>query len=131
MAETASAPTQKLGSALFDWTKLEVKPTQAGERRDIVDAPTATMKNFECHVTTLNPGEAPHEAHRHPDEEFIIVKEGVVEVVINDRTQHAGPGSMLFFASNDLHGLRNAGNTRATYYVFRVLTSDTPKTSAP
>ncbi|HVS53317.1 MAG TPA: cupin domain-containing protein [Opitutaceae bacterium] len=129
MAETASAPTPKLGSTVFEWAKLAVKPTATGERRDIVDAPTATMKNFECHVTTLNPGEAPHEAHRHPDEELIIVKEGVLEVRINDRTQQAGPGSMLFFASNDLHGLRNAGTTRATYYVLRVLTSDTPKAS--
>lgn len=121
---TISAPPQKtpLGSAVFDWAKLRAIPTPVGERRDYVDAPTATFANFETHVTTLEPGEAPHEAHRHADEEIIIVKEGLVEAMIEGVPHRAGPGSLFFFASNDLHGLRNAGSTRASYHVLRILT---------
>ncbi len=115
-----------LTSAVFDWTKLAVVQTANGERRAIVDQPTPTMSRFESHVTTLEAGKAPHAPHRHPDEEVVIVKEGTMEVTINGKTQTAGPGSMFFFASNDMHGMRNAGSGRATYFVIRIATVATP-----
>ncbi|MGH8019819.1 MAG: cupin domain-containing protein [Opitutaceae bacterium] len=85
---------------------------------------------LESHATTLNPGVESHAAHRHPDEEIIIVKEGMVEATINGVAQTAGPGSIFFFASNDLHGLRNAGDTSATYFVVRFITEATPRSSS-
>ena len=127
-APTASkiSPAAKLGSAVFDWDKLSVKPTKVGERRDLFDAPAATLTNFECHITTIKPGESPHAPHRHPDEEIIVVKEGTLEVNINGQFQRAGAGSVFFFASNDLHGMRNVGTVPATYHVFRFITPLTP-----
>jgi mannose-6-phosphate isomerase-like protein (cupin superfamily) len=126
MSSSTTPSKPPLVSAVFDWARLPVIPTPAGERRDFFDATTRTLRNLECHATTLNPGETPHPPHRHPDEELIIVKEGTVEVLINDRVQRAGAGSIFFFGSNDLHGLRNVGTDRATYHVIRILTSDTP-----
>jgi quercetin dioxygenase-like cupin family protein len=135
-AATGTAPSQaaadsaapgKLRSTVFDWEKLAVKTTKTGERREIVDSPTVTCANFECHVTTLDPGEVPHASHYHPDEELVIVKEGLMEVTINGVTQRAGPGSIIFYASNDEHGMKNAGPTRATYHVVRIVTEATPK----
>ena len=123
----APTPEGQLGSTVVDWASLPVKATKTGERREVVNLPTATLANFECHVTTLNPGEAPRAPHRHPDEELILVKEGTVDVTINGHTQQAGPGSIVFFGSNDEHGLKNAGATAATYYVVRVVTAATPK----
>src|SRR5882724_11157007 len=102
-------------SLVLDWEKLQVKPTPKGELRPLFDGPTGTLNNLEGHITTLNPGETPHPPHRHPDEEMIIVKAGTVEVYINDTVQRAGAGSLLFFAPNDLHGLKNVGTTQATY----------------
>ena len=116
----------KLPSTVLDWEKLPVKPTPVGERRELFDSPTATFTNLEGHVTTLNPGEAPHPPHSHPDEEMILIKTGTLAVMINDRTQRAGAGSVFFFASNDLHGLRNVGPAPATYFVFRFATPLTP-----
>jgi quercetin dioxygenase-like cupin family protein len=55
-----------------------------------------------------------------------VVKDGTVEAFINGVTQNGGPGSVFFFASNDDHGLRNVGTTQATYYVFRIVTEETP-----
>lgn len=106
-------------STVFDWEKVRVIPTSKGARRDLFDTATATLDRFECHITTLNAGEVPHAPHRHPDEELIIVKDGTLEVTINGESQIAGPGCVLFFASNDLHGLRNAGDATATYFVQR------------
>lgn len=117
----AQAP-DPLGSTVFDWEKLAVKKTAKGERRDIVNRRTATFQNFESHVTTLRAGEIAHEAHRHADEEIIVVKEGTLEVTFQGKTQRAPAGSMLFFAANDLHGMKNVGGTTASYYVIRIIT---------
>jgi quercetin dioxygenase-like cupin family protein len=122
-AETVK-PAMK--STVIDWSKLEVKPTKNGARRELFDGPTATLNNFEGHVTTLNPGEEPHPPHRHPDEEMILIKEGTLEVAINGETKRAGAGSIFFYASNDLHGMKNVGDTTATYFVFRFVTPKTP-----
>jgi quercetin dioxygenase-like cupin family protein len=123
----AMAVPGKLGSRVFDWTKLEAKPTKTGERRGVVDSPTTTLANFECHITTLQPGVAAHAAHRHLDEEIILVKEGTLEVTINGTTTRVGAGSIIFYGSNDEHGMRNAGDTVASYYVIRIVTEATPK----
>jgi quercetin dioxygenase-like cupin family protein len=120
----------RLGSTVFEWTKLEAKPTKTGERRDVVNSPTTTLAGFECHVTTIQPGEAPHAPHHHPDEEIVLVKDGTLEATLNGRTARAGPGSIIFAASNEEHGWHNAGNTAATYYVMRIVTDSTPKPAA-
>jgi quercetin dioxygenase-like cupin family protein len=135
-ALTADAPAEgaakaalpgKLGSTVYDWDALPVTTTGKGARRELMNSPTVTCANLECHVTTLNPGETPHAAHRHPDEELIVVKDGTVEATIDGAATRGGPGSIFFFASNSLHGLRNVGTTPATYYVVRIVTEATPK----
>src|SRR5882724_6200638 len=108
-----------LGSSVFEWNSIEAKPTKTGSRRDFFQAPTATLDDLECHVTTLNPGEIPHQPHKHPDEELVIVKEGTLEVQTTGSTKTAGPGSVIFQASNQMHGMRNIGKTQATYFVIR------------
>lgn len=123
-----SSPTRPSG--VFDWAKIAAQPTKTGERRDILKGSTRTMESLTCHATTVNVGEASHAAHRHPDDEIVIVKQGTLEVTINGKSQRAGAGSVVFFASNDLHGMRNAGDTRVTYYVIRMITSATPKVAA-
>jgi quercetin dioxygenase-like cupin family protein len=122
--EYNKAPTLKSG--VFDWEKLQVKPTKTGEGRAVLNGSTVTLKNLESHITSVNVGEASHAAHRHPDEELVIVREGTLEIAINDKTYRATPGSICFFASNDLHGMRNVGDTRATYHVIRMVTATTP-----
>jgi quercetin dioxygenase-like cupin family protein len=117
------APTAPVKSLVLDWERLPVRPTPSGARRELFDGPTATMHNLEGHVTTLNPGETAHPPHRHFDEELVVVKDGTLEVTINGQALSAGAGSVFFYASNDLHGMRNAGTTSATYYVLRIETA--------
>lgn len=117
----------KLPSSVFNWEKLVAVPTPKGARREVVASPTTSLANFECHVTTLNAGESPHAAHHHPDEELVIVKDGLMEATINGVSRQGGPGSIFFFGSNDEHGMKNVGTTSATYHVIRVITEATPK----
>ena len=124
MIKDRPASPEKLNSTVFDWTGMAATPTPVGEVRQFFDAATRTLGRLECHVSTVKPGETSHPAHRHPDEELVIIKDGVLEVTINGRARQAGPGSLFFFASNDLHGLRNPGTGPATYFVLRIFPRD-------
>jgi quercetin dioxygenase-like cupin family protein len=117
LAQSKTKPLMQ--SCLFKWNSLKSAQTKTGERRDVFDAPTSTLDRIECHVTTLNPGEAPHPAHQHPEEELLIVKEGSLEAMQNGRTNVVEAGGVIFEASKQPHGVRNAGIDRASYYVLK------------
>jgi XRE family transcriptional regulator, regulator of sulfur utilization len=111
-----------LGTTFVDWDSLTSRTTPVGESRAVFDNPTATLEKLEVHVSTLLPGISSHPVHRHPWEEILLIKEGNIEVSINGHKQHAGPGYMIFFASNDPHNATNTGSTPATYYVINFVT---------
>jgi quercetin dioxygenase-like cupin family protein len=125
-ASTAPA-SATLASGVYDGTAIPMQTTATGQRRAFLRGPTATLDELAMHATTLNPGQRAHAPHRHPHEEMILLKEGTLEAIVNDRTLPMPAGSVLFIAPNDLHGVRNAGVTPATYFV---LTWRTPKTAA-
>ena len=111
------AQTAVMRSTLFAWTSTTPKQTDVGNVRQLFRTPTATLDELECHVTTLNPRMTSHAPHKHPNEELVIVKEGQVEVLVNGEWKAAGPGSVIFNASNELHAIRNVGEGAATYHV--------------
>jgi XRE family transcriptional regulator, regulator of sulfur utilization len=117
LAQSAAKPI--LHSSVFHWSSLQVETKPTGERRQVFDSPTATLDRLESHITTLNPGEAPHAAHQHPEEELFILKEGTLEVMQNGRTNRVEAGGMIFCAANEPHGWRNIGTNRAVYYVVK------------
>jgi quercetin dioxygenase-like cupin family protein len=117
----------KLGPAVFDWTRMEVKQTDVGAIRTLVRQPTATLDELEMHITTLNPGLASHPPHQHPNEELVIIDSGTVETLSGGKWERLGPGSVIFNASNSPHALKNVGTTPATYHVINWKTPATPK----
>ncbi|MGD0631672.1 MAG: cupin domain-containing protein [Terracidiphilus sp.] len=121
-ALAASAPEgetggQIMGSTVFAWEDMNPVKTATGEARSLCKAPTATLDELEMHVTTLNPGQTSHPPHRHVNEELIILREGQCETLSNGVWVKVGPGSVVFNASNGLHGFRNVGTAPATYHV--------------
>jgi XRE family transcriptional regulator, regulator of sulfur utilization len=106
-----------LPSSVYDWNTVPEKKTAVGSSRQFLRAPTATLDELELHVTTLNPGQTSHAPHQHANEELIIVREGTVEALVNGDWKRIGAGSVIFQASNSLHGLRNVGSGPATYHV--------------
>jgi quercetin dioxygenase-like cupin family protein len=119
VAVTYTPPAQStvLGSTVVDWGSLTARTTPVGQMRAVFDNPTATLEKHEVHITTLLPGMMSHPPHHHPWEEMLLIKEGDVEVSINGQKHRAGPGFLIFFASNDPHNLQNVGDKPATYYV--------------
>ncbi|HEY8548413.1 MAG TPA: cupin domain-containing protein [Vicinamibacterales bacterium] len=104
-------------SAVFLWEATPPRPTDKGFVRSVFRAPTATLDELEYHITTLNPGQSPHPPHQHANEEVIVVKEGTVEAYVNGAWTPVTTGSLIFFASNQPHTVRNTGTAPATYHV--------------
>lgn len=125
----AQAP---LGSAVFPVDSARSrKSSAANTQRSIVDTLTATLAKLEMHETTVPAGGAPHAPHRHAHEELMIVRTGTMEVLQGTVTRIATPGSVVFMASNEWHGLKNPGPGPATYLVIRIDPHDLPADAKP
>ena len=74
-----------MSSAIFQWESVSPTPTKVGAVRRFFRAPTATLDELEFHVTTLDPGQSSHPPHQHPNEELIIVKEGIGRGILERR----------------------------------------------
>jgi quercetin dioxygenase-like cupin family protein len=117
-AVAEAADTQPImGPTVFNWNDMKPVKTATGEVRSLCKSPTATLDQLEMHVSTLNPGLMSHPPHRHVNEELIIIREGDCETLSDGRWIKVGPGSVVFNASNSLHGFRNVGAVPATYHV--------------
>ena len=122
----AAAKPGLIGSSVYDWNAMKVTKTNVGEVRQVFKGPTATLDELEMHVTTLNPGEASHPPHHHPNEELIILRQGTIETLSKGKWVRVGPGSVILNGSNDEHGLRNVGTDQAIYHVVNWKTATTP-----
>ena len=113
----------KVAPLFIDWNNIEFKPSENGGRRNLMKQKTSSLKELEIHVTTLKEGVSSHAPHSHPDEEIILVRQGIVEMNIKGEPYPLGPGSIILLTSNDPHGLRNAGAGQCEYYAVRWLTN--------
>jgi quercetin dioxygenase-like cupin family protein len=116
-AGTASAQKKVLPSTAWRYEDLPVRTNGANKQRAVFNGATHTGFGIELHETELAPGEMPHPAHHHVHEEMIIIREGAMAVTISGKTSELGPGSVALVASNEEHGWRNVGKTRARYMV--------------
>ena len=109
-----------LFSNVYYWNKLETKREDTRVRRQVLEGKTFASSYFEIHASTIAPGNAPHPPHVHDDfEELIIVKEGQVKISIAGTPKNLGPGSIAFAMPGEEHGIENAGNTDATYFILK------------
>ncbi len=76
--------------------------------------------NLELHETILGPGTATHAPHKHEHEEIVIVIEGTAEAYVEGKTETAEAGSVIYFASNQMHNARNAGSGPLRYFVIEL-----------
>jgi quercetin dioxygenase-like cupin family protein len=116
-AAGAAAQNAALTSNTYRFEDLPVHAGGQNRSRPVLQGQTHTGLPIELHMTELAPGQAPHPPHRHVHEEMIMIHEGTLEVTIAGRVANLGPGSSAFVASNDHHGWRNVGASRALYFV--------------
>jgi quercetin dioxygenase-like cupin family protein len=105
---------------MHHFDQLAVHASATAAIRPVLKGKLATGESVEVHETTLPPGGAPHPPHRHPHSEMWLIREGTVDITVNNTTTRLGPGSVGFVSSNDEHGIKNVGLTPATYFVVAI-----------
>ena len=85
------------------------------------NGPTQELTALSSGLVTLEPGAQPHPPHRHVEEEIMIVGEGSGEFYLNGAATQVGKGDMVFAESNVLHGVKNTGQVRMTFYFVKIM----------
>ena len=120
-AALANADEAKvLPSAMFPFDKLPVNKGEGADYRSVMKGKLVTGESIEVHETTLGVGNMPHPPHRHEHSEIWLIREGLVELLVEGKTTQMGPGSVGFVKSNDEHGIKNVGKVPAIYFVVAV-----------
>jgi mannose-6-phosphate isomerase-like protein (cupin superfamily) len=118
LAAAGAAGQQKgMPSRCFRYEDLVVKTNGDNRSRDVFKGATHSGFPIDMHETELAPGKAPHPPHHHVHEELLVLRDGTLEVMIAGKTTTVGPGGIVYVNSGEEHGWRNAGQTRARYYV--------------
>jgi len=117
LAAQASAQTPALPSRALPFDDLPLKVNGKNRSWAMLNGVNHSGFAIEVHQSELAPGEQPHAPHQHVHEELVLLWAGTVDYTVNGATTRLGPGSAGYAASNDLHGMRNVGDTPARYFV--------------
>ena len=112
-AASGRAQQKALPSKAYKYEDLTVR----GSSRAVMNGETHSGYPIEMHITQLAAGQAPHPPHQHVHIEVLMLKSGVLDATILGETTRVTAGSVLYLASNDLHGWRNPGPDPAQYFV--------------
>ncbi|MEO8406425.1 MAG: cupin domain-containing protein [Chitinophagaceae bacterium] len=107
------------GSFMINWDTVTFRPHDKGGLRKFTERPTAMLKRFEMHVTTLNAGIKSHDPHTHKAEEIVLLIDGHGEMQIGDKFKKVEAGDLVFLGSNVLHAIRNDNDKTCTYFAFQ------------
>ena len=116
-AAAATAQTKTVPSKALIYEDHPVKVNGANKQRAVLKGETHSGYPIELHMTELGPGQAPHPPHKHIHEEMLMLQDGVLEVTISGKVTNLTAGSVAYVASNEEHGWRNPGASRAQYFV--------------
>ncbi len=105
---------------VFRWDEKPLLPGKATSIQGVNQGALITGEGVEMHNTVLAPGHEPHPPHQHEHSEWLLIREGQVEWMIDGQRQSAGPGDICYAASMHMHGIRNAGTVPAKYFVMAV-----------
>lgn len=108
-------------SETFSYDHLPItEMPNGGTMRKVLSGVLVTGEYIEVHESMLPAGKMPHPPHRHRNSEILFIREGKLEFLNDGKPEPIGSGCIVFTASNVLHGLKNVGNTPATYFVVAI-----------
>ena len=97
-----------------------VKQTNGSVRKMVFDGRLATGEAISAHLSATPAGTPAGAAHKIAHSEFIVVMQGTMEFVHDDKTDRASAGDLIYVAYGTNHQVRNVGDGEARYLVFQV-----------
>lgn len=99
--------------------KLDAQPF--GDLRVYREGNTEQLKGLTVGSLELKAGQSPHPPHTHPEEEILIITDGLAEISIEGKVTKVGPGDVMYVGSNRLHGIVNKSPAPMTFYYVKWL----------
>jgi mannose-6-phosphate isomerase-like protein (cupin superfamily) len=106
-------------SQIVRWDDAKSHTADWGEMRRYFGGETLATKDALVAVARVLPGKSVHEAHRHAQEEYLVVVEGTGTWWLAGKKQPAKRGDILYAAPWDYHGLTNTGDSPLVFLVVR------------
>lgn len=118
-SQAGQAVPAMLTSEVVSWA--EAKPHRAdwGEMRTYFRGDTPGTRDVLTAVAVVEPGKAVHRAHRHAEEEYLIVAEGSGTWALGGKQLPAKRGDILYAEPWVYHGLTNTGDRPLVFVVVR------------
>ncbi len=105
---------------VFRAADMPIRTGSTGSSQAVNQGALLTGEGVEMHNTVLLAGMEPHPPHRHEHSEWLLLREGECEWLVEGKRIAAGPGDICYAASMQLHGIRNVGTAPAKYFVLAV-----------
>ena len=109
----------RIESAVVTWDKAPAHTADWGEIRFHYRGETLGTKNVLTAVAVIAPGQTIHQAHRHVEEEYLMVTEGSGTWHLDGKAFPAKTGDILYVEPWVYHGLDNTGDKPLTFVVFK------------
>jgi mannose-6-phosphate isomerase-like protein (cupin superfamily) len=118
-SDAADTQGRLLKSKVVDWETAEVRQSDWGQMRTYFRGETYCTKDVLTAVAVIEPGKAIHRAHRHSQEEYLIVVAGSGTWHLAGREFPAKRGDILYIEPWVYHGTTNTGDEPLILVVVR------------
>ena len=108
-----------LESQVVNWEAAQAKYADWGQMRTYFRGQTPGTKDVLVAVAVVEPGKALHRAHRHAQEEYLIVVSGSGTWSLAGKQFPANRGDVLYVEPWVYHGLTNTGDEPVIFAVVR------------
>lgn len=118
-AQAADPPPKPLKSGIVRFDDAPAHQADWGEMRRYFTGETAGTKDVLTAVAIVKPGKAVHRAHRHAEEEYLILAEGSGTWSLDGKESPAKRGDILYTEPWVFHGLTNTSSEPLIFVVIR------------
>ena len=113
-------------SRVITWDEAKTNKGPWGEMHVHFDGETFSTKGGFAAIAVVQPGKAVHAAHRHAEEEYLIITEGTGVWTLAGKDFPAHKGDALYVEPWVYHGLRNTGDKPLTFVVVKYNSKGVP-----
>ncbi len=114
-----SGKTTSIKTGIVRWDDARANQADWGEMRFYFLGETFGTTNALTAFAVIKPGESVHPAHRHAEEEYLVVTEGSGTWHLAGKEIAAKKGDVLYVEPWVMHGLVNTGDKPLTFFVVR------------